>query len=416
MPPLPREKSLDSTLALRSDPYGFVLKRCQDHRADLFETRILLRRTVCMMGRDAARLFYESDHFSRKNAMPMLVQSVLFGTGGVQALDGSEHRHRKQMFMSLMSAERRAELAQLTIDLMRQHARRWSDASQVTLYDEMQEILCRAVCQWAGVPLPEQEVKERTRDLVRLYSYAGTAGPRYWLGQIARRRLNVWMEQFVRDVRELRLTPPESSAASIISHHRDPAGKLLSPHVAAVEMLNVLRPTVAVSVYVVFAAHALHQHPQCRQRIEADDPGYLDAFVQEVRRYYPFFPAVVARVRDDVRWRDYTIPKGRTVMLGLYATNHDPRLWDGPHDFRPERFLNVEACPFSLIPQGGGDHSLHHRCPGEWITLELMKAAVRFLTRELSYDVPDQDLTVDTTLLPALPKSRFVIRNIALRG
>src|SRR3546814_9974873 len=66
---------------------------------------------------------------------------------------------------------------------------------------------------------------------------------------------------------------------------------MLSPRVAAVELLNILRPTVAVSVFITFTAHALHQLPACRQNLQADD-GYLECFVQEVRRFYPFFPAV----------------------------------------------------------------------------------------------------------------------------
>ena len=40
-----------------------------------------------------------------------------------------------------------------------------------------------------------------------------------------------------------------------------------------------------------------------------------------------------------------------------------------------------------------------------------MKTAVRLLTTEVRYDVPDQDLSIDLSRMPAQPKSRFVIRN-----
>lgn len=49
--PIPRDESFDATLALIRDPYEFVRKRSQRHGSDLFETRLLLRRTVCMIGR-----------------------------------------------------------------------------------------------------------------------------------------------------------------------------------------------------------------------------------------------------------------------------------------------------------------------------------------------------------------------------
>jgi fatty-acid peroxygenase len=100
------------------------------------------------------------------------------------------------------------------------------------------------------------------------------------------------------------------------------------------------------------------------------------------------------------------------VILDLYGTNHDPRSWEEPGTFRPDRFRDWNGSPFNLIPQGAGDFQNGHRCPGEWITIELLKSAVRLLTTEVSYDVPEQDLSIDLTRMPAEPKSRFVIRNV----
>ena len=55
---------------------------------------------------------------------------------------------------------------------------------------------------------------------------------------------------------------------------------------------------------------------------------------------------------------------------------------------------------------------MNHRCPGEWITIELMKVSSGFLAGSIEYDLPDQDLRIDTTRLPAIPKSRFVMSNV----
>ena len=40
------------------------------------------------------------------------------------------------------------------------------------------------------------------------------------------------------------------------------------------------------------------------------------------------------------------------------------------------------------------------------------RAAAGFLAGHLSYDVPEQDLGIDRTRLPALPYSRLIIRNV----
>lgn len=91
--------------------------------------------------------------------------------------------------------------------------------------------------------------------------------------------------------------PPKGAASHVIAFHRDLDGNLLSQRIAAVEIINVIRPTVAVAVFMTFIAYALHEHPQLRSRLEAGGERYAELFAQEIRRYYPFFPAVAARVR-----------------------------------------------------------------------------------------------------------------------
>lgn len=414
MTQIPREQVLDSTISLLRDPYRFIPTRARRHGADLFEARLLLRRTVCMTGPEAARVFYDPERFERRGAMPRAIRKTLLGQGGVQGLDDEAHRHRKRMLMSLMTPERIERLVTAAVSEWQAAAGRWAEAERVVLYDALHEPFTRAVCAWAGVPLPEVEVEERTRQLTQLFDAAGAKGLWHLAARRARKRADRWAAGVVEDIRAGRIRPPEEAAAHVVAWHRDPDGELLPPAVAAVDLLNVLRPTVAVSVFVTFAAHALHEHPACRAALEAGDEGALGRFVHEVRRFYPFFPAVAARVRHDVVWEGYQLPRGRRVLLDLYGTNRDARTWDDPEAFRPERFRQWDGSPYSFVPQGGGDHYANHRCAGEWVTIALMSAAADVLVRRLRYDVPEQDLRIDYSRLPALPRSRFAITNVRL--
>src|SRR5215203_5823050 len=58
-PPIPCDRSLDSTPTLLAEGYEFVGNRCRRYGSDLFETRLMLRRAVCATGAEAARVFYE---------------------------------------------------------------------------------------------------------------------------------------------------------------------------------------------------------------------------------------------------------------------------------------------------------------------------------------------------------------------
>ena len=55
------------------------------------------------------------------------------------------------------------------------------------------------------------------------------------------------------------------------------------------------------------------------------------------------------------------------------------------------------------------------RGQGSRIAIELMKVAAKLLGVGMTYDVPEQDLSIDWTRLPALPRSRFFLRNVELR-
>lgn len=47
----------DSTLALLWEGYRFIPERCRRYRSDVFETRLMLTKVICMVGEEAAKIF-----------------------------------------------------------------------------------------------------------------------------------------------------------------------------------------------------------------------------------------------------------------------------------------------------------------------------------------------------------------------
>jgi fatty-acid peroxygenase len=412
MAEIPHDHLFDSSLAIVADPYGFIGKRCDRVGADLFRTRLLLKTNICLRGRDAAEMFYDQDRFYRKGAVVARAEIVLTGRGGVQGLDHEPHHHRKAMFTSVVGPHTACDVANRCASEWRRRAARWASQDSVVFYYESREVICRAVCDWAGLPIKEEELPSVTRMLATLYEFPVAIGWTHWRARLIRKKADRWAASVIEDVRAGRIKPPCGSALEVVANHRDQAGQLLTAKVAGVELQNVIRPTVAVSVFVVYSAKMLHEHPECREQLANGGDEYAELFVQEVRRHCPFFPAVAARVRNDFEWRGYHFPKDTRVIFGLHATNHDPKLWDSPDEFRPERFRNWNNDPFTFVPQGGGDRDLGHRCPGDRFSVEITKAAAKFLAEDIRYDVPPQDLSLEMTHMPALPHSRFNIRNV----
>src|SRR5690606_22981050 len=128
------------------------------------------------------------------------------------------------------------------------------------------------------------------------------------------------------------------------------------------------------------------------------------------------FPAIGGRVRRPFEWHGRRFGEGDWVLLDLYGTNHDPRSWDDPGSFRPDRFRDWSGSAFDLVPQGGGEYEADHRCPGERITIDLLKQATAMLLNVVDYEVPAQDLSIDPARMPASPASGFVIAGVRLAG
>ncbi|MFF4173314.1 cytochrome P450 [Streptomyces sp. NPDC001744] len=406
----------DSTAPLLLKGYAWLpdLRR-RAHDVPAVPVRLLGKRGTALHGKEAVDFFYDEKHVRRHDAMPGPVLDTLFGRGAVHTLDGEAHRARKALFLdTLKDPARVAALARKAQEEWDRAEADWRGRDRVVLFHESARVLTRAVHDWAGVPLPADEEEATARDLVAMVDGFATVGPRHVRARLARKRQEGRLARLIGELRSAGL-PPEPEHATIaraVAAHVDADGRRLDPHTAAVELLNVLRPTVAVSWFLTFSAHALHRWPEHRALLAADE-RHAWGFAQEVRRFYPFAPFTGGLAATDTEWGGVTIPEGSLVLLDLYGHDHDPDLWPDPYSFDPARFTRegVVIGRDDLVPQGGGDPAAGHRCPGEDITLALLAALVPRLAR-LPHEVPDQDLSIPLSRVPTLPRSGYVMERV----
>ena len=409
---MPKDKGLDHTIRVLREGYEFILNRSHKFESNVFETKVLGEKTICLTGKEAAELFYDNAKFRRSGAAPKHVQKTLFGENGVQALDGEEHQHRKAMFMALMTSDALNEIAELTKKHLEAFAAQWETQEKIIVYEEAKKILTHVACEWTGVPLEDEEVDERTNQLADMFESAASIGPEYWKGRRSRNAGEEWMEELIQKVRDGEMNPPPHRALNQFSNHRDLNGELLDKQIVAVELLNLLRPIVAISVYMSFTVLAMIEYPDQVPSLKSGNEKDRQHFIQEVRRYYPFFPFAGARVKEDFTWEGYKFEEGTLTLLDLYGTNHHPDLWDDPKKFDPARFESWQGSPFDFIPQGGGEFDFGHRCAGEWLTLDVLKETLSYFVNELTFEVPEQDLSYSMSEMPSLPKSGVQLSNI----
>ena len=159
-----------------------------------------------------------------------------------------------------------------------------------------------------------------------------------------------------------------------------------------------------------FALWELARNPDVQERLyeeshrvlgerlpAAEDYGQLGYAAQVFAETIRIFPPVWVTARtaaEEYRYRDITIPKGAILLGPQIVAHRDPRFWEDPLRFDPERFTEEKKAGrprFCYFPFGAGAR----QCIGEglaWMEGVLILASVaRHWRLSLPSDAP-QDL------------------------
>ncbi|XP_022159809.1 geraniol 8-hydroxylase-like [Momordica charantia] len=125
---------------------------------------------------------------------------------------------------------------------------------------------------------------------------------------------------------------------------------------------------------------------------EADIPRlpYLRAVVKEACRLHPVVPLLLPRkAQHEVEIGGFTIAKDSQVLVNAWAIGRDPKSWENPELFEPERFLgskiDVRGRSFELIPFGGG----RRICPGLPLAMRMLHLMLGSLINFFDWKVED---------------------------
>jgi len=172
---------------------------------------------------------------------------------------------------------------------------------------------------------------------------------------------------------------------SLLLQARDEEGREMTDVELRDELVTLLlaghETTATATAWAI--ERLLRDRPRMDRLVAEIDAGesedYLTAVVHETLRVRPVVPLVVRLLTDRMQVGGYELPPQTRVVPSIYLTNRNPRIYDEPGEFRPERYLGESPETFSWIPFGGGIR----RCIGAAFAMLEMKLILRTVLSEL---------------------------------
>ena len=123
---------------------------------------------------------------------------------------------------------------------------------------------------------------------------------------------------------------------------------------------------------------------------------YLKCIIKETLRLHAPVPLLAPRkTSTNVKLGGYDIPSKMTVYVNAWAIQTDPKLWDQPEEFLPERFLkssdDFNGQDFHFIPFGGGRRS----CPGMTFGIASAEYVTANLLYHFNWELPGGEVMKD---------------------
>jgi len=146
------------------------------------------------------------------------------------------------------------------------------------------------------------------------------------------------------------------------------------------------------STTMEWAMSLLLNHPEALQKVKAEIDSqvgygrllndsdlpklpYLRCVINEALRLYPAVPLLLPHFSSkDSTLEGFQIPGGTILLVNAWVIHRDPKLWEEPARFKPERFeaFVVEREKFKFIPFGTGRRA----CPGTSMGVRTMSLAL----------------------------------------
>jgi len=388
LPPGPRLPRVLQGAAFVRDPIGF-LERCRDRYGDYFTAGFPLVGTVMYVAEpgEVKRVFTGTPELFHAGVANARMFEPVVGRFSLLTLDEGDHLRQRKLLLPPFHGERMRAYEGIFADVAAREVERWPLGRPFPIIDGMRRITMEVILRAVLGVAEAQRLRAFTEAVLRFDTIAGVMLPLKAL-QRDLGRFSPWrrfldaraaLDRLIYDEIAGRRAEGASDREDVLSllleaRHED--GTTMSDREMRDEVVTLIAAgfgTSSTSLAWVF--ERVLRTPAALERL-LDDPSdheYVDAVVNETMRVRSPVTDSTRVLTQEMEIGGHTLPAGTQVVVALPLLHLRPDAWPDPHAFRPERFLDKAAEPYTFVPFGGGIR----RCMGASFAQLEMNVVVR---------------------------------------
>jgi cytochrome P450 len=429
VPPSPKGHFLLGNIGeLRQDTLAFFTRTARE-LGDVASFRAGLRRIVLV---SQPRLIEEILVTNAKSFTKHLGARMLRSTlgNGLLTSEGPFWLRQRRLIQPSFSRERIATYAPVMVDLADRASATWKDGQTRDVHADMTrltlEIIARSMF---GADVSEQAVVvgEAVADLaaamVRRYQTVLRLPPllptpaniRRWRSG---RQIDSILYDIIRKRRDSKIGGDDLLGILIRVADADDGSRMTDQQLRDEAITLFLAGHDTTALTLTWGLYLLARHPDVAGALEkeldevlagrvpnaADIPRlrYTEMVIREILRLYPSAYVVGRAPVKAYEVGGYTVQPGGTILMSQWVVHRDPRWYDKPEQFRPERWAdtsNPNRPKFSYFPFGGGPRI----CVGNHFAMMEAVLVLATVARNWRVSVPEGEL-------PVAPKPQITLR------
>ena len=415
LPPGPRTPATLNTARLAVRPLETLLGWHRRY-GDLITVRFLLFGTgVYVADPQGIRELFTGDQSDLHAGEANEPLSPILGKNSVLLLDGEQHMRQRKLLLPPFQGRAVVEWRSVIREIAEDEVAGWAVGDEIVARERMRtltfDVICRAVF---GVAEPDRVERLREALLAVLDTTSViffAEGMRRDLGPWSpwgrfKRQLAAADALIYEEIQRRRLAPDVEGGSDVLSlllGARDEDGEPMSDVELRDELMTMLaagHETTATGL--AWAFDLLLHNPaaldRLREELDGEDDAYLDAVVTETLRLRPVIDAAERTLKKPRTIAGWDLPAGIRVYPGIAMVHRREDLYPNAAAFRPERFLDGAAKPYTWLPFGGGIR----RCIGAALAQAEMAEVLRVVLKRVE-------------LAPVSPRTdQVILRGITL--